>query len=158
MATGSSKTCACAPAWCEVGAANNRGELELAPQAVALLERQPWPGNVRQLQNFIERLVVMTDADRLTVSDVERKLARQSPIGSLADGPRTARDGDTPSGTLRASRREADRQAIITALERSRHNKSVAARLLNISRRTLYNQLEYHGLLPRSSVEPPSDT
>lgn len=131
----------------EAGAANGRGELELSAQAVALLERQPWPGNVRQLQNFMERLVVMSDGARLTAADVQRELERQAPIGSLADDPRSGREGDVPSGTLQASRREAEREAIVTALERSANNKSLAARLLNISRRTLYYKLEDHGLL-----------
>ena len=48
--------------------------------ALALLRPQPWPGNVRQLQNFIERLVVLVRRRRLTAADVERELARQSPV------------------------------------------------------------------------------
>lgn len=131
----------------EAGTANGRGALEISPQALALLARQPWPGNVRQLQNFVERLVVMSDGDRLTAADVARELDRKSPIAAPPDEPRGAGGGKTPSGTLQASRQDAEREAIKTALERSANNKSLAARLLNISRRTLYYKLVDHGLL-----------
>src|SRR5450432_4604906 len=121
----------------EAGAANGRGELPISPQALAILARQPWPGNVRQLQNFVERLVVMSDGDRLTAADVARELDRKSPIGAPTDDPPVGKDGRSPS-TLQASRQDAEREAIVTALQRSGNNKSLAARLLNISRRTLY--------------------
>jgi len=130
----------------EAGAANGRGELPISPQALAILARQPWPGNVRQLQNFVERLVVMSDGDRLTAADVARELDRKSPIGAPTDDPPVGKDGRSPS-TLQASRQDAEREAIVTALQRSGNNKSLAARLLNISRRTLYYKLVDHGLL-----------
>jgi two-component system response regulator AtoC len=117
------------------GIANGRGELAIAPQAVALLRAQAWPGNVRQLQNFVERLVVLSDGDRLTAADVERELGRQQALGG-AVGP----------GTLEASRREAEKEALVAALEKSKNNRSMAARLLGISRRTLYHKLDDHGL------------
>jgi two-component system response regulator AtoC len=131
----------------EAGAANGRGALEISSQALAMLAHQPWPGNVRQLQNFVERLVVMSDGDRLTAADVARELDRKSPIGAPTDDLRIGKDVRTPSGTLHASRQDAERDAIVTALERSGNNRSLAARLLNISRRTLYNKLADHGLL-----------
>lgn len=101
---------------------------------------------MRQLQNFVERLVVMSDGDRLTAADVARELDRKSPIAAPANEPRVGKDGKSPS-TLQASRQDAEREAIVTALQRSANNKSLAARLLNISRRTLYYKLVDHGLL-----------
>ena len=118
------------------GVANARGELDIAPQALALLRTQAWPGNVRQLQNFVERLVVLSDGDRLTAEDVVRELARQERFGSAP----------APGATLEASRRDAEREALLNALEKSKNNRSVAARLLGISRRTLYHKLDDHGL------------
>ncbi len=130
----------------EAGEANGRGKLEISPQALAMLAHQPWPGNVRQLQNFVERLVVMSDGDRLTAADVARELDRKSPIAAPADDPRVGKGARSPS-SLQASRQDAEREAIVTALQRSANNKSLAARLLNISRRTLYYKLVDHGLI-----------
>jgi two-component system response regulator AtoC len=118
------------------GVANGRGELDIAPQALALLRTQAWPGNVRQLQNFVERLVVLSDGDRLTADDVVRELARQERFGSAP----------VPGTTLEASRHEAEREALLNALDKSKNNRSMAARLLGISRRTLYHKLDDHGL------------
>jgi two-component system response regulator AtoC len=128
--------------------------MEISAQALGMLERQPWPGNVRQLQNFVERLVVMSDGDRLTVSDVEREIARHPHSFVVAaparpDATEPARSEAVASAegtTLDASRREAERRAILTALERAGNNRSLAARLLLISRRSLYNKLAEHGL------------
>jgi two-component system response regulator AtoC len=147
----------------DAGAANGREGMEISPQALALLRHQPWPGNVRQLQNFIERLVVMSDGAGLAASDVERELARQAPLAGVSDSGRYEREAILPpsaaspssasatstadGGSLEGSRREAERQAILTALERAGNNRSLAARLLLISRRSLYNKLAEHGLL-----------
>ncbi len=143
----------------EAGQANGRGELDISPQGLALLRHQPWPGNVRQLQNFVERLVVLSDGNRLTASDVERELTRQSTIRGFSEvgqsGPERIAAGPPDgerrelagSGTLESTRKDAEREAIVTALGRSGNNKSVAARLLGISRRTLYHKLADHGLI-----------
>jgi len=137
----------------QFGAANARGSIELAPDAVALLQKQPWPGNVRELQNFIERLVVLSDGQVLTAADVIRELARRPPVVASAEAPIS---GDRPAladapaagtGTLEATRRDAERDAIITALAKSGNNRVMAARLLGISRRGLYHKLGEYGLL-----------
>lgn len=117
--------------------ANARSGFSLDEAALPLLLEQPWPGNVRQLENFIERLVVLSDGPRLTCADVERELSRD------AVHVRSSR-GATPAVTepkLEAQRKEAERKAIIDALQRAAGNRSLASRLLGISRRTLYTKL-----------------
>jgi two-component system response regulator AtoC len=115
-------------------------ELTIAPQAIEVMARQPWPGNVRQLQNFVERLLVFSDGPAIGAVDVERELARE---GTLAR-PRAGSTSDAASLDVR--RREAEKEAIQTALRRAGDNRTVAARLLGVSRRTLYNKLEEYGL------------
>jgi two-component system response regulator AtoC len=134
----------------QFGAANGRDGIELAPDALALLKKQPWPGNVRELQNFIERLVVLSDGEVLTAADVMRELARRPPIVTTSDatvGERAPAGDGSGAGTLEATRRDAEREAIITALAKSGNNRVQAARLLGISRRGLYHKLGEHGLL-----------
>jgi two-component system response regulator AtoC len=121
----------------QFGKSNGRGELAIAGEALALLKTLPWPGNVRQLQNFVERLVVLSDGDELTAKDIERELVRHSALPTVAG----------PPGTLEASRFDAEKSALVAALAQSRNNRSLAARLLGISRRTLYHKLEEHDIV-----------
>ena len=122
--------------FCTESAQNNgRGEMEISAQAIALLRNQPWPGNIRELQHCIERMVILSDNDRLTVADVERQLA---PIPSA----RASRPD-----TLKVSVDEFEREMIRRVLIEEDGNKTKAAARLKISRRTLYNRLAEHGLL-----------
>jgi two-component system response regulator AtoC len=120
---------------------HGRPALTLERGAIDALRAEPWPGNVRQLQNFLERLVIFADHDLLTREDVEREVQRQKSPGDLR--PHAA---PAPSGTLESQRLEVERRALEDALQRARGNRTLAARLLGVSRRTLYNKLEEHGL------------
>jgi DNA-binding NtrC family response regulator len=111
--------------------------------AVALLATQPWPGNVRQLQNFVERLVVLSDTDLITRADVEREVTRVP--GSKSPSPSPADSGGTGL-SLDSRRKETEREALVKALAQAGNNRTRAARLLEVSRRTLYNKLKEHGL------------
>ena len=122
--------------------------IRIDEDAVALLASQRWPGNVRQLQNFVERLVVLSDHDRIRGVDVERELMRVP--GSITR-TQVGTDGPPPSSTgsdlsLDGQRKETERDALVRALTQSANNRTRAARLLEVSRRTLYNKLKEHGL------------
>lgn len=132
----------------QAGANNGRHGIELSADARALLLEQPWPGNVRQLENFMERLVVLSDGPKLTRADVERELARD------AARARPSRSSVAPPASeprLEDQRRDAERKAIVEALQRASGNRSLTARLLGISRRTLYTKLAELGLLDPSA-------
>lgn len=115
----------------ELGSENGRPAAALDEDALALLSEQEWPGNVRELANFVERLVVFADEDRIDRAAVARELHRE---------PKRARTAP-PAETLGMRRDEAEREAILDALARADGNRTKAARLLGISRRTLYNKL-----------------
>ncbi|MEO7749796.1 MAG: helix-turn-helix domain-containing protein, partial [Sphingomicrobium sp.] len=103
----------------------------LAPDAIAAVEAHSWPGNVRELENRIKRAVIMADGRSITAADLD--------LGSKAGA-------EPPPINLRAAREVADRRAIRQALSRADNNISEAARLLGISRPTLYDLLKQYRL------------
>lgn len=131
-------------------AANGRASALLDADALDLLKQQPWPGNVRQLQNFIERLVVLTESPRISRREVAAELQRLAmPSMSLAAAGGFNAAESAPQSTimeLEEAVRKAEKRALEKALKSAKGNRSVAARLLGVSRRTLYNKLEEHGL------------
>ncbi len=126
-------------------AANSNRKLALDRSALELLQSQPWPGNIRQLQNLVERLVVLSDGEILTASDVQRELAR-TPADPRASALSSLTGSSDAPATLDERLRGAERSALENALRRAGDNRTLAARLLGISRRTLYNKLAEHGL------------
>ncbi|MBE2249091.1 MAG: sigma-54-dependent Fis family transcriptional regulator [Myxococcus sp.] len=127
-----------------LGKANGRPNATLSPEALKLLAAQPWPGNVRQLQNFLERLVVLSSADALGAADVQRELGRAgAPTTSAAP---VAAPASGTAASLDDRRKDAERVAVQQALDQARGNRALAARLLGVSRRTLYYKLEALGL------------
>src|SRR3954468_6808774 len=104
------------------GEANGRKGLAFEPAAIEVLKTQSWPGNVRQLQNFVERLVVLSDGLSLGAADVERELARQvAPVVGPPSDPGAApvAAGPAEPGTLEGQRKQAEKQALLAALSQA---------------------------------------
>ena len=105
----------------------------LAPDALAAVDAYAWPGNVRELENRIKRAVIMADGKMVGASDLD------------LPGARSNDDEQSMAINLRAAREVADRRAIRQAMTRTENNISGAAKLLGISRPTLYDLLkQYH--------------
>ncbi|MGH6948606.1 MAG: sigma-54-dependent transcriptional regulator [Kiloniellales bacterium] len=125
----------------KVAATEGKAFERFTPEAAALLERADWPGNVRQLENTIRRAVILNQG-RI----VEAPMLKIEPSGaatygvanSAAKTPPTA--AATANGSGRALR-EVERQAIEAAIADCEGNVAQAARLLGISRSTLYRKL-----------------
>jgi two-component system response regulator AtoC len=138
------------------GAANGKPKLELDEAAVEYLRQQRWPGNVRQLQNFIERLVVLSSGASISLGDVKRELGGSVQFATQATGAGTLhtvrRTGSGAAAVVPLSEelRTTERAALERALAHTKGNRALAARLLGVSRATLYNKLEEHGLSGRA--------
>ena len=113
---------------------------ELLESAVQVLRDYDWPGNVRELYNTLERVVALTDAPILTAPHIRSVLPGQHPAGAsalpLAAGARPLQE------VLHA----AERHAIAAALEEANGVKARAAKLLGISRASLYERMVTLGL------------
>ena len=93
-----------------------------------LLESYSWPGNVRELRNTVEKMVVLSTGGMLDVDDVPDEMRSPAPAAI----PLSA------TGTLA----ETEKAKILAALQSVGNNRSKAARVLGISRRTLYRKLD----------------
>jgi DNA-binding NtrC family response regulator len=110
----------------------------LAPGVIERLEGYSWPGNVRQLQNTIERMVILARGDRLTVDDLPTSLRRDE-TAPQGGGPFTLPAEGVPLD-------EVERSLIVQALQRSRGSLGPAARLLGMSYKTLQYRLKKFGI------------
>jgi len=102
-----------------------------APDALAVIDSWSWPGNVRELENRVKRAVIMADAKLISAEDLD--------LGERAE------DGEMALN-LKQAREAADRRMIRQALARSQGNISMTAKLLGISRPTLYDLLKQYDL------------
>jgi DNA-binding NtrC family response regulator len=98
----------------------------ISPDALEILEKYDWPGNVRQLKNAIEKMIVLSSGDTLTIEDVPSEIASNkattfSQASTLAD---------------------VEKAQILAALEAAGNNRTTAAASLGISRRTLHRKLK----------------
>ncbi|MEO8617969.1 MAG: PEP-CTERM-box response regulator transcription factor [Sphingomicrobium sp.] len=105
----------------------------LAPDAAEVIDAHSWPGNVRELENRIKRAVIMADGKLIGAADLD--LPGTAPTNQQA-----------LAINLRAAREVADRRAIHVALTRTENNISSAAKLLGISRPTLYDLMKQYQL------------
>lgn len=115
----------------------------LAPGALQALQGYAWPGNIRELRNFCENTVVMKRGGELTEYDLDpRFLGRGEAAARVTDGP-TGEGGASvtaePAPPL--SRQESEKRLLRRALQEAGGNRTQAAKLMGISRRTLHRKL-----------------
>ncbi|UCF68720.1 MAG: sigma 54-interacting transcriptional regulator, partial [Acidobacteriota bacterium] len=120
----------------------SEGPSEIAPEALAWLEAQHWPGNVRQLEQFLARSVLVADSSKLDLAVCERLAAM--------DAAETDRDQLPPVG--RMTMEEVEKAMIEKSLRHHGGNISKAAESLGLSRAPLYRRLEKHRITPRRCV------
>ncbi|MCW5581347.1 MAG: sigma-54-dependent Fis family transcriptional regulator [Luteimonas sp.] len=133
----------------------------LARDAIAALEAYPFPGNVRELENILERALAMADDDIIHAADLHLPAAEAFPPGTghptvaapLAAGngaaqpdPRTMNPFDTASSALPSYIEEIERKAIEQALQENRYNKTKTAAALGITFRALRYKLKKLGI------------
>jgi len=107
-----------------LGKQMDRPNLTFTEDAICAINSYPWPGNVREMINKVKRATIMADGKRVTAEDLELNVS----------------DSAKPSHiNLRQVREQAERQAICQALQTTGYNMAQAARLLGVTRPTLYN-------------------
>ena len=102
-------------------------------ETAAWMNRYKWPGNLRQMRNAIKRAVLFCKGRIVTTADLPEELTADAE--SMPEPPASP-----------LLRKVNEKEQILDALRRARNNKSEAARLLEIDRKTLYNKLKLYGI------------
>ncbi len=118
---------------------NRRPGLRFGREAMDVIRDFEWPGNIRQLENVVERLAVLSNGELISVQEVRDALSDAPSDDPLVTD---AAQGETLEGRLKS----VERNFLINAMRRAGGNKALAARLLKISRRSIYNKLKEHDL------------
>jgi DNA-binding NtrC family response regulator len=109
----------------------------MAPEAAEILKAQRWSGNIRELQNCIEKAVILSDGKTLSAGDLETD----------AGSPSGMTDETVPGLTRNLLHDEAGEERLVReAMQRTGGNISAAAKMLGVSRPTLYAKLKKYGL------------
>ena len=119
----------------EMCEATGKSDIELSPELQEFFQDYDWPGNVRQLRNCLESMVVLAHEDELTVDDLPATIADASGFATT--------DVDIPTGT---TLEELERAAVEQALAEQDGNRTHAAESLGISVRTLQRKLKTWGI------------
>ena len=140
----------------ELAKENRKDVRDISPDAMDLLTSFPWPGNVRELRTAIEHGVVMSSGSKLMLRHLPASL-RGAPL--ILPGSRAA-SGEPLPPPKKASPfpeslnlQDTESRFVREALRRSGENRSAAARLLGISRRTLHRKLHELGLADPTEKE-----
>jgi two-component system response regulator HydG len=107
-------------------------------QVLDLFNQYEWPGNLRELRNVVKRAVLLTKGDVIKVDSIPEEM-----LQSLSEHKK---QNAGPVYDLKALQEIQERETIVKTLQEVRYNKSKAARILNIDRKTLYMKMEKYGI------------
>jgi len=108
----------------------------IPPEVMATFSNYDWPGNIRELENVMERMVVMSEIDSLSLDQVPPEIR----------GVVSRTEATTLKEKIETLSQVTEKQMIIDALNKTNQNRTLAAKLLGISRRTLQNKIKEYGL------------
>jgi two-component system nitrogen regulation response regulator NtrX len=121
---------------------NNTRPKRITQAALDALQRYRWKGNIRELRNTVERLIIMSAGDTIDVADLPDVL--RSPGGTPA---RPGGDGEqSKAGTLREFKDVSERAYLVTKLRENGWNISKTAEVIDTPRSNLYKKLEQYGI------------
>ena len=118
-----------------------RRRIVLEDEAWKILEKMPWKGNVRQLKNFCERLVIVSE-HRLVTSDM---VLEQLIEGCYCEAPDIS--ADAPKNSVKSGRWKTEREQILAVLNENGGRRDLAAAELGISLSTLYRKIKKYGIV-----------
>jgi two-component system nitrogen regulation response regulator NtrX len=126
---------------------NNRRPKQIAPAAMEVLKRYRWRGNIRELRNTIERLIIMTEGDVIDVNDLPDSIKSDKASPRAAGAPPTpVAPAGSDAGTLREFKESAERAWLVEKLRENGWNISKTAEVIGTPRSNLYKKLEQYAI------------
>ena len=116
--------------------ANGRPKVDFTPEAMRFLQNLPYPGNIRELKNLVERTLLVCGKDTLDANDFKGQVVMQE-VKATDSNDMTMEDMTLD---------EAERQQILRTLEKYDNNLTLVATVLGLTRQTLYRRLEKHNI------------
>jgi len=124
---------------------NNRRPARFAPAALDMLRQARWRGNIRELRNVVERLLIMSDREVIEADDV-RNVVRTDARPAAAGAPAAPGAGAAKPSTLREFKEWSERAFLVDKLREFGWNISKTAEVIDTPRSNLYKKLEQYGI------------
>ncbi len=126
----------------------------ISDEALVLLQAWPWPGNIRELENLMERILLFADGPRIEVKDLPEGVRTGMSSAPLYSAGATPAPGETPlKDFLKQKQAEIEKSFIVQALAKTEGNVTRAAKLLQISRKSLQTKMKEFGLRDEEPAE-----
>jgi two-component system response regulator HydG len=119
-----------------------KGLFDISPRALEVLEGYPWPGNIRQMENFLQQAVLVSSGPELLFEHLPQQIRDHQPAAAPAAAP-----GQSQEDSLFHSREVIERNVILRVLDKNGYSRARAATALGISRVTLYKKMKKYGLM-----------
>lgn len=116
----------------------------LEPEVLEKLQEYHWPGNIRELKNVIRRAVLLTTGDKITLDTLPPEIS--SPVSREFEQQNHTSNINPHNPDLKAIQEKTEKALIEETLVKVKYNKTLAAKMLNIDRKTLYNKLKRYNL------------
>jgi two-component system response regulator HydG len=115
-------------------------------EVINLFQRYPWPGNLRELKNVIKRAALLSDSDQIRVQSLPLEISHHTkltfPETDMLETNLAVKESHDFKPNLKVAAKEAEFETILKVLKEVNFNKSKAAKILNIDRKTLYNKIK----------------
>ena len=118
-----------------------------------MLLAYPWPGNVRELENTLCRSMILCDGDALTAADLPARLRGESETGSPVPIVSDL-DQMTLGDAVTEATERLEKRMILSRLAASQGNRTLTAKSLGVSRKTLFNKMRQYGLSDDDIEDP----
>jgi len=129
----------------------NKNITGLSDDAMNCFLQYQWPGNIRELKNVIKRGALLSDDSVIRAKHLPLEISNPSKFMS-SESPVNTEKEVAPNTSLKSAAHEAEYEAILKVLKQVNFNKTKAAQLLNIDRKTLYNKMKGFNLLREDEV------
>lgn len=124
----------------------NKQVNDFSQEVLEIFLRYSWPGNFRELRNIIKRAVLLSKEDLVVAGTLPEEMVGEAAAAAPDSGPAAIFADQSGELSLKDTSHRSEREMIVSTLEKVRFNKSKAAKMLNVDRKTLYNKMKQYGI------------